>query len=366
MPSEVLLVPIMRRLLFIVFLFIALVGGFFLLGHSKEFRIFNTKVALTNLDTSQEEAKGLFTGQRCENAGRRPLAVMLAGDPEVRPLSGIGMADMVVEMPVSPDGITRLMAFFQCQEPQEIGSVRSARGSFLGLAKGYDTIFAHWGGEKDALEKLNAGVLDNIDALPNPYNAFYRKEGAISPHDGFTSFSGLWEAAQKLTYNLQFTLPNFTKQNLGGQTTKYFLKFKEILNISNESNESDKSNNFNSLATTIGIPYPGNFRVEYRYDSQKNLYLRFKGGTPELDSLTKSQVQAKNIVIVSARIYPTYSQYVEVGLDGGRGKIKVFQGGQVIDGFWEKNSFSHPLLFYDTKGSLLELEPGVTWVEIVG
>src|SRR6185369_17960250 len=56
-----------------------------------------------------------IAGLNCDTAQRRPVAVMLASDPEARPLSGIGQADAVVEMPVTPNGVTRYMAIYQCE-----------------------------------------------------------------------------------------------------------------------------------------------------------------------------------------------------------------------------------------------------------
>src|SRR3954464_8538388 len=48
-----------------------------------------------------------LTGTPCSDPTRRPVAVMLTSDPEARPLSGLEQADMVFEMPVTPNGITR-------------------------------------------------------------------------------------------------------------------------------------------------------------------------------------------------------------------------------------------------------------------
>src|SRR3989344_6435938 len=72
---------------------------------------------------NSEKLVSPITGLECERGRERPVAVMLAGDLEARPLSGVGQADIVFEMPVAPNGITRYMAVYQCEEPEEIGSV---------------------------------------------------------------------------------------------------------------------------------------------------------------------------------------------------------------------------------------------------
>jgi len=95
-----------------------------------------------------------ITGIRCKNGDKRPYAIMLAADKAARPLSGVSEADVVVEMPVITDGITRYMAVFKCEEPKEIGSIRSARHDFITLAKSFDAIYAHWGGSYFAWKNL--------------------------------------------------------------------------------------------------------------------------------------------------------------------------------------------------------------------
>ena len=53
----------------------------------------NNEIIITKegIKVSQGDTKlkSSISGIDCENAGRRPLSVMMAGDPETRPLSGI-------------------------------------------------------------------------------------------------------------------------------------------------------------------------------------------------------------------------------------------------------------------------------------
>ena len=127
---------------------------------------------------------------------------MIAGDEDARPLSGISFADIVVEMPVVTGSITRMLAIFVCEDPGEIGSVRSARHDFIPLAQGFDAILAHWGGSRLALGELNEKIMDNLDALPNYYETFYRKVGVLAPHDGFTSMERMVNASESLGYRM--------------------------------------------------------------------------------------------------------------------------------------------------------------------
>ena len=144
--------------------------------------------------------RGILTGGECDNANDRLVAIMLSSDPEARPLSGIGQADIVFEMPVTPSGVTRMMAVFQCEQPKEIGSVRSARLDFVPLALGLDTIYAHFGGEHAVLAELDAGVIDNIDGLKYDGTTYYRKSSIPKPHNAFTNFELLKKIIGDLNY----------------------------------------------------------------------------------------------------------------------------------------------------------------------
>jgi len=86
-----------------------------------------------------------ISGLPCENWNRRPIAVMQPGDVAARPDAGFSDADMVIEMPVITATITRLMGIYICGNPDDVGSMRSARHDYVALAKGLDAIFVHWG-----------------------------------------------------------------------------------------------------------------------------------------------------------------------------------------------------------------------------
>lgn len=295
------------------------------------------------VDTPKEPdilPKSAISGIPCEHFSRRPFAVMMAGDPETRPLSGIGSADLVVEMPAITGSITRYMAVFQCDIPEEIGSLRSARHDFIPLAMGLDAIFVHWGGSHYALDKLNRGIMDNINALSNPYGAFYRKSGIPRPHNGFTSADKLVSASEGLEYRLENTFEGYPHRIVPSSTQS----FPGVL--------------------TIGYPYP--FTVRYDYNPQTNGYFRTRGDTKEIDKLTNMQVEAKNVVIMRAVSRQIEGQYNDVDVEGS-GEALVYRAGEEVKGTWSKDpqSSASKLYFFDEAGSEIEFTPGSIWIEIV-
>jgi uncharacterized protein with PQ loop repeat len=285
-----------------------------------------------------------ITGLECENYNRRPFAVMLAEDPITRPLSSITMADLVIEMPVVTGSITRLMAVYICESPEEIGSVRSARHDYIPIALGLDAVFAHWGGSHYALDKLDNGIMDNIDAMENPYNAFWQKSGIPMPHNGFTSMERLVNAAEKLGYRLETI-------------------FKGYPHLEESKVKSQKLKVNGKL--TIG--YPGHFAVYYEYNSETNSYLRWRAGTPEIDKWNNKQVEVSNVVIMKAgdrMIEPP--NYNDVDVEG-TGEAIVYRNGEEIIGTWKKEGSYKPtkLYFLDQKGKEIKFVPGKIWIEIV-
>ncbi len=287
---------------------------------------------------------GLPATAGCATAGRRPLAVMLASDPETRPLSGIGSADLVIEMPVTPNGVTRFMAVYQCQTPKEIGSIRSAREDFIPLAAGFSAVYAHWGGEHSALDRLNKKIVDNINALQFDGTVFYRKKNIRPPHNGFSSPDLLFGQAKSFGYN----------------PAKDFTGYPHT--------DAAPAKNIANLTTSVAIPYPYPYDVKWVYKADRNLYARSRGGRPEIDRNDNKQVTASVIAVMhtSSRILYKGDQYIEIRTTG-EGIAEIYQSGIKITGTWKKDPkrLDSKLYFFDQEGREIKFVPGQIWIEIV-
>lgn len=319
--------------IFIGIVIILAIIGFWLAGFGKK---------EINVGEKKEENMpvGSLRGEACENAGMRPIAVMLASDPQARPLSGISQADIVVEIPVTPNGVTRLMAVFQCNTPEEIGSVRSARGDFLPLAASFEVIYAHWGGEKETLDKLNSGILDNLDALKNRHNEFFRKRGVKAPHNGFASFESLKKSAKEYSYSASDSFSGYPRQS------------------------GEKNKNLSQLISEVKVEYSPPFDVLWKYKPESNSYVRNRGGLPETDKASGEQVEVKNVVVINTASRHLRDQYIEVSVIGS-GEARVYKNGIVKNITWEKKDFSGKLYFYDQNGEEIQFEPGPIWIHYV-
>ncbi len=292
-----------------------------------------------NEKEDEEKERNLINGVRCENAEGRPLAVMLAGDLEAWPLSGIADADLVIEMPVVTNGITRYMAFYVCGEPAEIGSIRSSRHDFIPLAMGFDAIYAHWGGSHYALDKLNSGIMDNINALYLDGSVFYRKPGLPKPHDGFTTIKKLKEYSERTGYRLENKFDGY----------KFY----------DEENPIDKNGE-------LSIRYPSVYKVDYIYNAETNSYSRFKGDKKDIDKIDNSQIIIKNVVVMFAASRQIEGQYNDMDIEG-EGDAIVYQNGWEIKGKWKKDKtdMRSKLFFYNEAGEEIKFVPGKIWIQVV-
>ena len=84
-----------------------------------------------------------------EENTHRPVLATINNHPLARPQSGISDADIIYEI-AAEGNMTRLLALFQSELPEEIGPVRSARDYFVHIAKGLDAFYVAHGYSPDA------------------------------------------------------------------------------------------------------------------------------------------------------------------------------------------------------------------------
>lgn len=298
----------------------------------------------------QERARQLtrdtsgLSGMKCEHPNRRAVGVMLAGDPINRPVSGFAKADLVLEMPVLVSDVTRLTAFYQCNEPTDIGSVRSARHDYLFMAEGWDAILGHWGGSYHALNRIAAGEFQTINALSNPFNAYFRKDTLPAPYNGFTTYERLWNALVQLGYR---------------QETKFEgYEFKD-----------DAPSDQRGSAGSLSIAWPGQFAVRYEYDPATNRYQRFWAGVKQVDGEDNTTLVAPSTIAIM-RAGNTFADgpggYNDMAIEGD-GPAEVYQDGQAIQGTWHKDERykNDPVRFMDEAGNEITFTRGQVWVTAV-
>ena len=294
-----------------------------------------------------------ISGLVCDNWNRRPIAVMQPADVSARPAAGFSQADMVIEMPVITASITRLMAIYICNDPEEVGSMRSSRHDFIHLAKGFDAIFVHWGGSHFAKEKLNDGVIENIncndDGGQSGGQCCFRKEGMSRGVDsGYAKFAKLLECSEEFGYSMENTFSGYPHQD--------------------EALEGDRPS-----SGRLRVGFAGSFGVSYDYDKTSNAYLRIWGGEEDKDRNNGERIAPKNIAVLMATSEQTEGQYNNVELGDpwydktDSGEAFFYFNGKEYKGKWEKDksNINSKLLMLDENGEDIKFVPGQIWVEVL-
>jgi hypothetical protein len=244
------------------------------------------------------------------------------------------------------------MGIYVCNSPKEIGSIRSTRHDYVTLAKGFDAMLAHWGGSHFALDMLkNKNTVADLDAMNNPYGAFFRKEGIPAPDNGFASYQGLRSAAEKLGYRLENNFEGYPHQV-----------------------ESDSGSRPTGGSLRVG--FASVYGVNYTYDPKTNTYLRTWGGKEDIDKNNGQRLAPKNIVVMFAASRQIEGQYNDVDVEG-EGEMHAYMDGQEFVGKWIKEKKNcvigndlvcmtdSKLKFIKDDGTELKFVPGQIWLEIL-
>jgi len=125
----------------------------------------------------------------------RALAVLI-DNVNGYPQHGLGVASMIVEMPVE-GGLTRLMAYFDRTDPERVGPVRSARDYFVELAQISQAVLVHDGGSPGAMVAIGNADVPTLNAYTSG-NLFARSSDRSAPYNLYTVGSDLRTAVTRL------------------------------------------------------------------------------------------------------------------------------------------------------------------------
>lgn len=296
-----------------------------------------------------------ISGLACNNWNRRPIAVMQPSDVPARPAAGFSDADMVIEMPCITASITRLMGVYVCNDPDDVGSMRSSRHDYIALAKGLDAIFVHWGGSHFAIDLLNQGVIDNMncnnDGGKSAGQYCYRKEatGTMRGVDtGYAKFSSVLQGAKDFGYRLENKFAGYPHQ-------------------------AEAAIDQRGKGGSLRVAFAGPYAAEYEYDRESNTYKRIWGNVADTDRNNGNRLAPKNIVVMIAQSEQIEGQYNNVQIgdpwydSSDSGEAYYYFNGQQYKGTWkkDKSKAESKLFFYDEGGQEVKFVPGQIWVEVL-
>jgi hypothetical protein len=304
-----------------------------------------------------------LTGEQVDPAqiNRIPVAVKISNFPyNVRPQSGLSMADLVFEHPAEA-GLTRFTGIFLQNDVTKIGSIRSARFIDNELAPMFGALLVTSGSSLGTMTHLRS----------NPWFA-----GA-----------NLWRLVSEET---SYVCPPLCRDN-PNDFNSLFASTKD-LRAATSAKAGPEARSQSAFVFSEGLP-PGGAdvtdvsidlssaaHVDWRYNATAKRYTRWqeKDSSGELaahiDALTNQPITERNVVVLFVSQVNNFVP--EDFLDGGNcgleiqlwsiGPAKVFRDGKMYEGRWRRDDstgFKLRLEFDD--GSALALAPGSTWFELV-
>lgn len=299
-------------------------------------------------NTHEGEARSLLTGEWIDEklVYVRPVAVMSENTKMSLPQYGLAKADVIYECPVE-GGITRLMAIYQDYSGMDkIGNVRSCRLYYVYFAKEFDALYFHAGQSKYALDVLNSSFIDNVNGITGKGGAFfYQDKSRKMPHNTYTSSELITSAIERYGYAAKL-------DETAASHYRFATEDNPNLLVQGED------------AAVVALYYV-NPKPWFEYNSEDGKYYRYQFGAAQVDARTGEQLAADNIIIQNCNSSLKDKSNGTLDIDhrsGGTGKF--ITRGKAVDITWTRESDSAKTRYFDASGAEIELNPGVTWVEI--
>ncbi|NWQ42269.1 DUF3048 domain-containing protein [Bacillus sp. EB106-08-02-XG196] len=278
-------------------------------------------------------------GSDTETDGRA-VAVMVNNHPKARPQSGLHKADIVYEILAEGD-VTRFLAVFQSEKPENIGPVRSARDYYIDLAKGLNALFIAHGSSEEAQKMLERDYVDNLNGMVYDGTLFKRASFRKAPHNSYITYKNVLKGAKEKKYSMDQTPPEFT-----------FLTEDESKSLTGDEAKS----------VSISYSASGVFNSIYEYDASIGKYKRYSDGEQTIDYETKEPILLDNLFIIE-----TTHQVIdevahkEIDLESG-GSGYLLQKGKVMEVEWKNDN---GVIVPVRNGEVVPFVQGKTWVNVV-
>jgi len=295
-------------------------------------------------------------GSKPGSSSTRPIAIMVENSFAARPQSGLNLADVVVEA-VDEYGITRFVAIFNSNDAPVVGPVRSARPYYAEFANAFNPIYVFFGTYPECYGMIEQTGMYTLSAMSDRSGnssitaqaPYWRDWGrsSIQEHTAFMSTIQLKQRAQALGYDMS------------GAGIPFHFK-------------SDAPSGQRGGITNVNIDFstavysPRGFDVRFAYDRNSNSYLRYMGGYAHTDYGTGQQIAVKNVAVMVSDIVGPLDIYGHMDIRTvGSGPLYFFNDGNVIEGFWSRDSISQPFEFRANNGRIIEFTGGSTWIAVV-
>lgn len=336
---------------FALFLITVMLTGSFASCKKKEVEEITTTTSAPTTVTTTEAPRIInpLTGMPGYNkalVNNRPIIISVENHPDARPQWGLCSSDIVMEM-VAEGGITRMLLMYADKTgiPEKVGPVRSARHYFVELTAGFDAILIHCGGSTYAYDEFNKGYCDHIDHMAvNSCFTRDKSRNVAYEHTLFTTGSEVVQTIKDMEY----------REKLNDGYEKPFLFYKKATKLSKEN-----------VCTKCSVSFSSAYNYSYNYYDDEKLYYSSINGKPFCDS-DGNQQNFTNLIFIYTTITDLNDSKNRVTFDLNSGHGVYISNGTYRDITWVKGSETDMLKFYDEDGNDLKLNPGRSYIGIIG
>jgi hypothetical protein len=264
------------------------------------------------------------------------LLVKVENSPQARPQAGLDRADVVLEELVE-GGMTRFIALFHSDLPDDVGPVRSARPVDVTIGTGFGQPVFAYSGARPAVQGLLRG--SPLVALEEGAPGFYRAPDRRSPHDLFVRTADAVAAGV---------------DRGAGPLVSPGWAFDEDPPLGA------------APGAGLQVPMSTSSRTGWTYDEGAGVYRRDQGGEPSVVT-GPGRIGAANVVVLATRHYTdgccdsNGAPYAETSVTGEDVAIVLRDGGR-HEASWRKTSDEAPLELLGSDGEPFPLKPGPTWI----
>lgn len=300
-----------------------------------------------------------------DSRARRNLIVKISNFPPiVRPQHGLNAADLVYEYEAE-GGVTRFAAIYRSQNPERVGSIRSARLLDIELSTMYRALLAY-SGTSEPIQNLlvtppffNFQIISplvghaedqNNNCRENPFcrDNSLLETGTPREHTLFGNTNRMWDVA--------------TRQGTNTGYKAFGFAFSETPSENGEP------------ASDIFIDWYGQTDARWQYNALEGVYERYTDGIAHFDAADGEQVWADNLIVLVVPhvrrpdLFPPGVNYESIGVElWDQGQAYVFREGFWYQGFWQRKDFEPGSALQLTFGdnTPITLKPGRSWVAVV-
>jgi hypothetical protein len=273
---------------------------------------------------------------------RRTVAVKIDNQSTARPQAGTQEADLVYEMLVEA-GLTRFALVFHQSDLDWVGPVRSGRVTDLGALLWMDGLLQISGAQPWVQDILRNG---GLRVVYDSGRSTWRESHRARPHNLYTSTFKLREQADDIGW------PDENPGNV--------FEF----GIPTESTVA---------ATEVRFDWSDHADVVWRWNG--DVYERFNEDTPHrwVTEDTKTEqgeiVSTPTLVVIAGRKFlnhdPTgYGSSIPTVETKGEGDAYVFTSGTVVEGRWQRDSYSDKFDLTAPDGTPIVIHPSKMWIII--